>query len=86
MVKFATRYNRVRKYTCPGTFVVDVDKSTGEKQLVSGRRYTYIQEWDKKGKRSLVISGTEDVYEYIQSFKEDTNIYKILQRLNGDLT
>lgn len=86
-MKFKTIYNFENNYvSCSGTIVEDVDKTSGEKVRVSGRRYTYKVDFDKRGKRNLIINGTEDVYGYIQSFKEDTDIYRILQRLNGDIT
>lgn len=87
MVKFKTQFNFDNVCSIAGTEVVDVDKKSGEKLKVSGRRYTYKVEYDKQGKRHLVISGTEDVYKSIQSFKDDTDIYKIISRyFNGDIS
>lgn len=88
MISFKTQFNFDNSIvTCAGTVVECVDKKTGEKVLTSGRRYTYKQEYDKQGKRHLVISDTEDVYNTIQSYKDDTDIYKIVSRyFNGDVT
>lgn len=86
-MKFKTQYNfKDDIVSCPGTLVEEVDKTTGEKINCYGRRYTYEQKYDDKGIRYLAISGTEDVYNSIQSYKDDVDIYKILKRLNGDLS
>lgn len=49
----------------------------------SPERPTYKVEYDDKGNRELVVNGTDLVYEKIQSFKADTDIYKILSRYFG---
>ena len=50
----------------------------------NGYENKYRQHYDDKGVRSLVLTeDREPVYKKIQSFAEDTNIYKILSRYFG---
>lgn len=45
----------------------------------------YSPEFDKKGVMTLVESGKEDLYAFIQSHKDSVDIHKILQRFeSGD--
>lgn len=68
-VKFRTQYDRERIHCHVGT---------REKTL-------YTPEFDRHGHFELVESGKENLYEYIQSFKESVDINVILKRyVNGD--
>ena len=50
----------------------------------NGYENKYRQHYDDKGVRTLVLTeDKEPVYKKIQSFAEDTNIYKILSRYFG---
>lgn len=66
-IKFATFYNGI-----------EVESVSG-----SPDRPTYKIEYDDKGNRELVVDGVDLVYEKIQSYKADTDIYKILSRYFG---
>lgn len=55
-----------------------VKSATGD-----GYEKKYKVEYDEKGARHLVVCGKNNVYKKIQSFAEDTNIYKILSRYFG---
>ena len=53
----------------------------------SGEKILYAPVFDKNGVMSLVESGKEDFYGYIQSFKDSCDIHLILQRYaQGDMT
>lgn len=92
-VKFHTPYNFEDKYfTCAGTKTVDVleAKKTGEKIEEYGYEYdykeVYLDEENRKGDRELVIVGRHNVYDKIQSYKDDVDIYKILAKYSpGDI-
>ena len=70
-MKFNTQYDvRERVQTCPGSPV---------KQLFTGR-------YNERGQIELTEDGTENIYEYIQSFAESTDIHSILRRYqNGEV-
>lgn len=55
------------------------------KESVAGTEYepTYKQDYDEKGVCELIVSGKTNTYEKIQSFAEDTDIYKIIARFVG---
>lgn len=90
---FKTPYNLVsddnfKFVTCPGSLTVNLDemKKTGEKKLESGYEYTYKEVNDSKGRRQLVIAGRNNTYAKIQSYKDDVDIYKIVERCtNGEI-
>lgn len=89
-MNFPTQYNQKNDfYTCSGTKTIDLlaKKKTGEKIEEYGYEYEYKEEYDKDGHADLVICGRKNVYDYIQSFKQDTDIKKILEKyLGGDLS
>ena len=70
-MKFNTQYDaRDRISTCAGSPV---------KPLFSGR-------YNERGQIELTPDGTENIYEYIQSFAESTDIHSILRRYqNGEV-
>lgn len=70
-MKFKTQYDaRERVDTCPGSPV---------KQL-------YVGSYNAFGQVELKEDGTEDLYAYIQSFAESTDIHAILRRFeNGEV-
>lgn len=70
-MQFKTQYDaRERIETCAGSPV---------KQLFAGR-------YNERGQIELTPDGTEDFYEYIQSFAESTDIHSILRRYqNGEV-
>ena len=69
-MNFKTQYDaRERVETCPGSPV---------KQLYSGR-------YNERGQVELTPDGTDNIYEFIQSFAESTDIHTILRRYqNGE--
>lgn len=68
-VKFRTQYDRERIYSHVG----------------SREKTIYTPEFDRHGHFELVATGKENLYEYIQSFKESVDINVILKRFaNGD--
>lgn len=68
-VKFRTQYDRERVRTNHG----------------SREKIILTPEFDRHGHFELVESGKENLYEYIQSFKESVDINVILKRFaNGD--
>ena len=70
-MKFNTQYDaHERIQTCAGSPV---------KQLFTGR-------YNERGQIELTEDGTENIYEYIQSFAESTDIHSILRRYqNGEV-
>lgn len=70
-MKFNTQYDaRDRISTCAGSPV---------KPLFSGR-------YNERGQVELTPDGSENIYEYIQSFAESTDIHSILRRYqNGEV-
>jgi hypothetical protein len=70
-MKFNTQYDaRERIHTCSGSPL---------KQLFTGR-------YNERGQIELTEDGTENIYEYIQSFAESTDIHSILRRYqNGEV-
>lgn len=67
--KFRTQYDRERIHSRVG----------------SREKILYTPEFDRHGHFELVESGKENLYEYIQSFKESVDINIILKRFaNGD--
>lgn len=70
-MKFNTQYDpRERIQTCSGSPL---------KQLFTGR-------YNERGQIELTEDGTENIYEYIQSFAESTDIHSILRRYqNGEV-
>ena len=65
-MKFNTQYDNAN---------LNVHSATGD-----GYELTYKQEYDKKGICELIVQGKTCLYDKIQSFAEDTDIYKILSR------
>lgn len=86
-MQFFTRYNFKNNINSVNGTYVDVINENKKIKNVAGRRYTYKVVYDDDAKRNLVISGSEPVYEKIQTFKDDVDIYKIVARyLGGDIT
>lgn len=87
---FRTPYNfEDDVISCSGSLTVDINsaKNTGEAKCEYGYEYTYKEIKDKQGRRNLVISGRKNIYDKIQSYKDDVDIYKILDRyMAGDLS
>lgn len=53
----------------------------------SGIKILYCGEYDKSGAFHIVEKGKDNLYAYIQSFKDSCDIYAILKRFeNGDVT
>lgn len=71
MIKFLTQYDkRDPVYQDPGSRVKDV----------------YVPRYSDRGVLDLEVSGTEDLYAYIQSHKESTDIHVLLDRFaNGEV-
>lgn len=71
MMKFKTQYDeRDRVYAHPGNPI---------KQLYSGS-------YNERGQVELKEDGTDDIYAYIQSFAESTDIHAIMRRYhNGEV-
>lgn len=72
MMKFRTQYDKAeRVHSHPG----------------SPEHITYAGHYDEKGRVVLEESGRENLYDFIQSFAESTDIHVLMKRYqNGDVT
>lgn len=69
-MKFPTQYDRVRIFSNPGDSV----------------KVLYGASYDEKGRVILEEKGTENLYDYIQSFAESVDIHVLLKRFsNGEV-
>ena len=93
-MEFKTKYNFDNSInSVAGTKTVNFsdynkkDIDNGKVVEEYGYEYDYKEEYDKNGVRKLVIKGRHSVYDKIQSYKDDVDIYKILARyFNGDIS
>lgn len=66
---FRTQYDRNRVHAVPG----------------SPDRVLYAPEFDESGRLQLVETGTDSLYDYIQSFADSVDIHVLLKRfVNGE--
>lgn len=66
---FRTQYDRVRVYAVPGSAI----------------RVLYSPEYDESGRLQLVETGSDSLYDYIQSFADSVDIHVLLKRfVNGE--
>lgn len=71
-IKFRTKFDRIRVYTDPGDPMVN----------------DYMSVYDDDGKRKVIVSGQYNLYDKIQSYRDNCDLHTILERYKrtGDET